>query len=449
MEAEENPSSGPEIPPENNALVALVEKYFEKDPAAAARILETLDDDTVVEALKRLPSSISAQAVRQLPDGFVASLLQKLPYPLFREIVDQLEPHRGASIFLHFPDHLRHLFLVQMSEKRKQELQELLTYPEDSAGRIMSTQFMAFHADLKVRDAIQKIRQLARQGTTTSYVYVVDPDNRLIGVLNMRDMLLASEDATLQKVMRQEIFMIPSFMDREKVAAELSARSFFAAPVVDAQNRLLGVIRADELIDSAQEEATEDLQKMFGAGGDERVSSPLSFSLRMRLPWLYVNLATAFLAASVVALFEDIIARITVLAIFLPVVAGQGGNAGAQSLAVVMRGLVMREIVPNRAGRLILKETAAGLINGIAVGVVTAGIAWVWQGNGYLGLVIGLAMVTTLMIAGFSGAAIPMLMKAIGLDPAQCSNIILTTITDVLGFFSFLGFAVLFQKHLV
>jgi len=155
------------------------------------------------------------------------------------------------------------------------------------------------------------------------------------------------------------------------------------------------------------------------------------------------------MAASVVALFEDIIAKITVLAVFLPVVAGQGGNAGAQSLAVVMRGLVMREIPQNKAGKLILKETLIGVVNGFVIGIVTAGVAWLWVGNPYLGLVIGLGMLVNLMIAGFAGAAIPIGMKAMGLDPAQCSNIILTTITDVMGFFSFLGFAVLFQAYLI
>lgn len=185
------------------------------------------------------------------------------------------------------------------------------------------------------------------------------------------------------------------------------------------------------------------------AGGDERAFSPIGFSLRKRLPWLHVNLATAFLAAAVVALFEDVIARITVLAVFLPVVAGQGGNAGAQSLAVVMRGLVMREIPEQKVRRLLTKEVLIGTANGLIIGVVTAAIAWGWHGNPYLGVVIGLAMIVNLVAAGLSGAAIPITMKAIGLDPAQSSSIILTTVTDVVGFFAFLGFAAVFQGYLI
>jgi magnesium transporter len=238
-------------------------------------------------------------------------------------------------------------------------------------------------------------------------------------------------------------------MDRQEVANELSRRKYFAVPVVDSDNHMLGIIKAERLIQGVQEDVTKDIQRMFGAGSDERVFSTLFFSLRKRLPWLYVNLATAFLAAAVVAMFEGIIAKLTVLAVFLPVVAGQGGNAGAQSLAVVMRGIVMREIPKDKISGLILKEGKLGAINGALVGVVTALVAWLWNGNPYLGVVIGLGMLFNLIFAGLSGASIPLLMKRIGLDPAQSSSIILTTGTDVMGFVAFLGFAVLFQSFLV
>ena len=238
-------------------------------------------------------------------------------------------------------------------------------------------------------------------------------------------------------------------MDREEVGQLLAAQNYMAAPVIDAEKRLLGIVKSDQLIDQVQQEATEDLQKMFGAGGTERVDSPLGFSLKKRLPWLHINLLTAFVAASVVALFEDLIARITILAVFLPVVAGEGGNAGAQSLAIVMRGLVMREIPASRVRRLILKEGAVGLCNGLVIGGVTGLVAWLWHGNPVLGLVLMMAMIANLVAAALAGTLIPITMKALGFDPAQSSNIFLTTVTDVTGFFSFLGFALLFQHYLV
>jgi magnesium transporter len=429
-------------------LLTIVKKHFETDPVAAARNLEALEEEEAADTLSSVPPSLAAQVVLRMNDEAVARIIDKLPAEVFRAVAEKMEARQAATVVLRLPAELRPRLLDALDDKRKREIQDLLTYPEDSAGRAMSTKFLALRSDLKVKEAIQKIRHSVQKGDPASYLYVVDAENKLAGIMNMRDMIVAGPESTLQEAMRKDVFSVNAFEDREKVAHVLSDRRLFALPVVDNDRRLLGVVKADELIGDVQEEGTEDILKMFGAGGDERAFSPVSFSLRKRLPWLYVNLATAFLAAAVVSMFESIIAKITILAVYLPVVAGQGGNAGAQSLAVVMRALVMREIRPHAARRLILKETWVGIINGLVIGLVTGVVAWIWQGNQYLGVVIGLAMIANLA-AGLSGAAIPITMKAIGIDPAQSSSIILTTITDVVGFFSFLGFAVLFQDYLV
>lgn len=431
------------------SLLPIVRSYFEKDPAQAAHSLETMPETEAVEVLKALPPALTAKAFPHLPISYSAILLEEVPADIFRQIVEKLEPQQGASLFLHLSNEARLKFLDILPENLKKQVQEYLVYPEESAGRILSTDFLAFHMDLKVKEAIQKIRNQAKKNTAASYSYVMDAQNHLVGVINMRDLILASGEETLEQVMRRDIFSVNGFMDREKVADELTRKKFFAVPVVDNEGRLLGVIRAEQLIGDVQEEATEDLQRMFGAGKDERAFSPIGFSIRKRLPWLYVNLGTAFLAAAVVALFENVIARLTVLAIFMPVIAGQGGNAGAQSLAVVMRGIVMREIPKEQRKQLILKETLVGAFNGLAIGVVVGLVAWGWQENPMMGLVVGLAMLVNLLVAGFTGAAIPLIMKAVGLDPAQCSNIVLTTFTDCMGFFALLGFAVVFQPYLM
>lgn len=426
----------------------MVQRFFEHDPLAAAQSLEAMEEPDAIKILRSLPPSLTAQAFRFLSAGYAAGLLTNLPFDAFREIIEKLEPRQGAALFVNLPSEDRERFLVNLPEKTKAAIQELLQFPENSAGRIMTTDFLTLQGSLRVKDAIRRIRSLARKNAPASYVYVVDSEYHLVGVINMRDLLVAGSMQPLESVMRTDIVSIDSFMDREDVATMLSKLRYFASPVVDREGHMLGFVKADELLSGMQAEATEDLQKMFGAGGDERAMSPIMFSMRKRLPWLHVNLATAFLAASVVGLFEDVIARFTVLAVFLPVVAGQGGNAGAQSLAVVMRGLVMREISRNRVWKLILKETAVGLTNGAIIGLVTALIAWVWHGNAALGLIIGLAMIVNLFAAGLSGAVIPLAMKSAGLDRAQSSSIVLTTVTDVVGFFSFLGFAVLFQGYL-
>jgi magnesium transporter len=429
-------------------LLTLAQKFFEHDTMAAIRSLETMEESEAVKVLRSLPRSLTAQAFRFLQISHAAALLKDLPPNEFQEIVEKLDPQQGAAIFFNLPEEIRHSLLDHLPEKTKSRIRELLQFPENSAGRIMATDFIAFHSGVKVKDAVRRIRSLARKNSPASYVYVLDENDHLAGVINMRDLMIARGNATLETVMRTDVFTVNAFMDREEVANVLSNQRYFATPVVDSENRMLGVVRTDQLISHVQAEATEDIQKIFGAGGDERSFSPITFSLRKRLPWLHVNLATAFLAASVVGLFQDIIARITVLAVFLPVVAGQGGNAGAQSLAVVMRGLVMREIPRGKAMTLILKESSIGALNGLIIGIVTALVAWLWHGNPFLGIVIGLAMIVNLLAAGFSGAAIPITMKALGFDPAQSSNIVLTTVTDVVGFFSFLGFAVVFQAYL-
>lgn len=249
--------------------------------------------------------------------------------------------------------------------------------------------------------------------------------------------------------MRGEVFSVPARMDREEMLRALGARHFLAVPVVDDSGRLVGAVRANEVLRSAQEDATEDIQRLFGAGAEEKALSPAAFKVRRRLPWLVVNLATAFLAASVVGIFEDLIGRVAALAVFLPIVAGQGGNAGVQALSVVLRGLAVGEVDLRHAARLAALEVTVGLANGLAIGAVTAAAAWLWHGNPWMGVVIGLAMVINMLAAGLSGAAIPLLMKRLGFDPAQSSGIFLATVTDIVGFLAFLGFASSFQSRLV
>ncbi len=428
---------------------SFIRKFFELDPADAAHNLEALGEDGALFILKKVPSPLAARAFDYLEPHFASQLLQKLEMTDAVDILGRMTMNRAAEVVLNLGEENRTVFLATLDADSASKIRMLVTFPEDTAGRMMSHDFLAFRSDLKVKESIRRLRSMARKKVPVSYVYVTDTANRLTGVLNMRDLLLADEDGEISAVMVQDIFTVNAKTDREEVARLAAHRKFLAIPVVDDEGRLLGTIKMDELVEAAQEEATEDIQKMFGAGGDEKVFSPLWFSVKKRLGWLHVNLATAFLAASVVSLFQDVIARVAILAVFLPIVAGQGGNAGAQSLAVVMRGLVLHEVEPRMAWKVIFKEGLLGMLNGIIIGLVTAAGAVLWHGNPWLGLVIGCAMVINMVAAGISGAAIPMFMKSIGWDPAQSSSIIQTTVTDVVGFFAFLGLATLFQGWLV
>lgn len=323
------------------------------------------------------------------------------------------------------------------------------TYPKNSVGEMIDPYFLTFNQTSTVKDAVDTIRLLANNKLSLNYAYVVDDNHCLTGVLNMRDLLFARDEDVLSGVMLKDVYSVNAYRDREDVANEVRQKRFIALPVVDRDGHLLGTLKYKDLLKAAQEEASEDIQKMFGAGAEEKVDSPLRMTIATRLPWLNVNLLTAFMASGIIGLFEGTIARITALAVFLPVVASQGGNAGAQSLAVVMRGLALNEIPPGKAGRIIVKETTAGLVNGLVVGLVTGAVTWIWNGNPIFGLIIAVAMVGNMITAAFFGSSIPLVMKRMGFDPAQCSNIILTTFTDIFGFFFFLGLAVIFQDKLV
>ena len=433
----------------SNPLLPIVVRYVQVDPVAAAHNIETLSEEHAIEVLESLSSSDLEKVLVQLSPSFISNLVQKISSEKVGPILEKGGSAVCASVLLILPEQMRDEFLSSMSVELRDQIQEFLTFPEDSAGRIMKTDYSAFHHRSTVKQAVTQLKARVGIQRAPSNIFVIDDENKLLGVIGMRDMLIAEEDERLRELMNPEVFTVSPFDEKTEAFRILSGRGFTSLPVVDPQGHLLGVVRATNLLEEATEAATQDIQKLFGTGKDERTFSPVWFSLRKRLPWLHVNLATAFLAASVVAMFEDIIAKITLLAVYLPVVAGQGGNAGAQSLALVMRGLVMREIPPQEVKRILLKESCIGTINGVVIGLVTAVIAWIWNGNIYLGLVIGLAMIINLAVAGFSGAAIPITMKRLGLDPAQSSSIVLTTITDVVGFFAFLGIAMLLQSFLI
>ncbi len=436
-------------PTEREGLIPLILSFVRDDPVIAAHHIDVLDEEHAMQVLGSLPVKDLTAVLAHLDPTFVSRLVLAVAPERIVPLLERGGSDVCASVLLTLPEAGRASFLDSMSAELREQIEEYLTYPEDSAGRVMKTDYASFHIDHTVGHVVTKLRDRAGTRRAPSNVYVVDGAGKLSGVISMRDLVIASDETPLRNLMISDLLTVGPFDTKSEAFQILSGKGFTSLPVVDSQYRMLGVVRATNLLVDAQESAAQDIQKLFGVPKDEVTFSPIGFSLRKRLPWLHINLATAFAAASVVALFEGIIAKITVLAVYLPVVAGQGGNAGAQSLAVVMRGLVMREIPPHAVRRMLTKEGVIGVINGAVIGLVTALIAWMWNGKPYLGLVIGLAMIVNLAVAGIAGAAIPITMKRLGLDPAQSSSIVLTTVTDVVGFFAFLGFAVVFQNQLM
>ncbi len=429
----------------SSALELYIKKFSDYDPVLSAHIIETMDVDESLDVFENLPRDVSKTIFENLQNEYAAELLGKIDPDKAGEILREMEPLKISLILGVCPMALKDKISHSLTEKQRSELREILEYPKDSVGYMMSTNFLALNQDLRLSDAVSKIRLFAlKDNTPLSYVYVVDSHSRLTGVLTMRDLLIKDPDRHLRQIMIKDVFCLNAFMEVEEAARIVARRNYFAVPVVDNTGVLVGLVNTSQLLSDAHEEYSADLQTLFGAGSEERPFSGTLYSLKKRLPWLNINLATAFLAAGVIAMFEGVIAKLTVLAVFLPIVAGQGGNAGAQSLAVVMRGLVMREIPRQDFPKLFWKEGKLGLLNGILIGLVTGAVAWIWQGSPTLGIVIGLAMIVNLVVAGLAGSMIPVGLKTLGFDPAQSSMIILTTVTDIVGFFAFLGLAALF-----
>ena len=431
-----------------HASKTLVKTFFEKHPADGAQALEALPHEEARAILLALSHETACAAIEFLNPHIASLIFEDLTAEQAKVFLEKVSPKRTTDILLDLSKEKQDEFLAVLDPAQARILSALLTYPPQTAGGMMSPGVLALSMSLTVEEAIRTLRGLVKK-KPLYYVYVTDSENRLQGVVGMRELILAHPHTLIESIMSKEVHSVPALLDREEVIKFAAKHRYLAIPVVDSENRLLGIIHSEDLIEAAEEEASEDIQKMFGAGGDEGALSSVPFSVKKRLPWLLVNLGTAFLAAGVVGIFENTIARITALAVFLPVVAGQGGNTGAQTLAVVIRGLALGEIEKSAVKRVLLKETSLGILNGIVVGLVTAGVGFFWERNPFFGLVIGLAMIANMFVACIAGAGIPILMRAFGWDPAQSSSIILTTVTDVMGFFSFLGLATLFQHLLI
>jgi magnesium transporter len=280
------------------------------------------------------------------------------------------------------------------------------------------------------------------------YLYVVDARRHLVGVTSLRRLLLVAPETPLKRIMTPDLISVRVETDQEEVARLVASYNLLAVPVVDEENKLEGIITVDDVIDVIKDEATEDIYRLAGVSGDERVATPALEAFRNRLPWLAVNLATAFVAASVVALFEGTISRVTALAVFMPIVAGMGGNAAMQTLTVIVRGLALGELSWGNARKALVKEIAIGLGSGVTLGTAGALVAWATYGQPMIGLVLAMAMVCNMLVATVAGTLVPLGLKALKIDPALASSVFITTFTDVVGFASFLGFATIFINYL-
>jgi len=414
---------------------------FEAMDGAVA--MEILPLETAAAVAENLPAKVAAEMLRRVEKSRAEQMVAIMATKAAADVLSAMEPDDRVELLRRFKPALHDALVQQLGTSAAAENRELEQYSPDTAGGIMTTEVTALQKSYTVEQAVIELREIHRKSGQLYYVYVVDEQRRLAGVLSMRDLLLATPGGVLEDILIPNVKSVPVSMDREEVAQLMRSSRFLALPVVDADSRLRGLITLDDVVDVMQEEATEDVQRMFGAGAEERLSSPWQFSFRKRIWWLQVNLATAFLAGIVVACFGATMQRLSFLAIYIPVVSSMGSNAGAQAMSVAIRGITNGRADEKLIRHVLNRETIVGFLSGIVIGVTTAIIAMIWQFHHgiALGAVVGLSIIITQTLACVSGAAIPFVMRRLGFDPAQSATIFITTITDIAGFALLLGLA--------
>jgi magnesium transporter len=424
----------------NGEIPVFVRRAHDFEPADLADVLAALDDDERIAVVQALPPELSSQALAELPeDAHAEQTLAALSPERAAEIVEELEDDDAADILRELEPAKQAAILQEVEDRA--EVERLLTYEEETAGGRMTTHLVTVRDTATAAEALDEIRRQSEEVEDFYQVFVIDGDRRLVGILPFKSLVVSRPERQIRQFMEPADISVKPDLDQEEVARLMARYNLPSVAVVDDTGRLLGRVTFDDVIDVVEAETTEDLLKFGGVSPDEELAAPWTASVRSRLPWLYVNLLTAFLAGGVVYYFQDTLQRTVLLAVWMPIIAGMGGNAGTQALAVTVRRLALGLIPEHRLLGVVGKEVLVGITNGLAVGVVVGIIAALLGEHPMLGLVVFLAMSVNLLVAGFAGAFIPVVLERMGVDPAIASSIFVTTFTDTIGFLLLLGLA--------
>ncbi len=426
---------------ENEQAEKLRSKINELHPADIAQIINQLPADFQNKAFALLIPEVASEVLSNLHDDLREEILENIHQPRLVEIMDEMDSDEAADIAAELDEDQLKDVLEKIDKEDSEEIKELLVYDEDSAGGLMQKEIIAVHDNMNRDEMIEYIRENYDEVENIHYIFVTDKAEKLLGILEVTKLLLARKDRSASELMEKDIISVPVDMDQEQVAHMFRKYDIYILPVVDENNKLLGRITVDDIIDVIDEEASEDVYKMVGLESEDKVFTKPINSVAKRLPWLTLNLFTALLVSSVVGIFEATIAKLSILAVLMPIVAGLGGNSGTQTLTVIVRGIALGELTIHNTSKAIFKEITVGLINGIIIGSAAMLIAYLLKGNLMLGVVLGAAMICNMFIAGLVGSLIPVVLKSLKIDPALASSIMITMLTDIGGFASFLGLA--------
>lgn len=426
-----------------DALKSLVSEMHASDTGKA---LSELEDEEAVELFKLLTPEAASEALLEIDERLRKTLISSITSDKLIAVVDEMETDDAADVISELPVEDARQVLDGIGEKESIEVQKLLVYPEDTAGGKMQAELVSVFEGSTVQETIEAVRKRSADIEHISNVFVVDSAHRLTGVVQLDKLILAGPDVKINTIATPDPVRVRTDVDQEEVAKLFQKYDLVTMPVVDNDDRLVGRITIDDVVDVIEEEIFEDFYRMAGLNLEERVLDPATRSIWNRAPWLLINLATAFMAASVVKVFQGTIEKLVVLAVLMPIVAGMGGNAATQTITVVVRGLALGELSGKNARWILMKEAVVGLANGLITGAVATLVAYLLGANIMVGVLLFLAMTANLAIAGLSGSSIPLVLRWLKVDPAISSSIFVTTCTDIGGFFTFLGLATVFMK---
>ncbi|MBP9478719.1 MAG: magnesium transporter [Sebaldella sp.] len=420
-----------------NHFIDIAESFEDLNDNELKRILNLMSDESKAKVIEQADEELQEKILEMFSDEVIIQIFSYMSPDDITDILGYIDFQKSKSI------------LNKMKRSDANKLRELLGYEEDTAGGIMTTRYIAFKETLLIKDIMAKIKVIAPKTEVIEKIFVLNSRRELIGEADLRDILISPDEMELSEITNENILSVYPEDDQEDVARTVSKYDLKVIPVINKRNHLLGIITVDDIIDVILEESTEDMLKLGGVSEEENINSLLFFSIRKRLPWLIVNLGTAFFASFVVGLFQGTISKAVVLATAMPIVAGMGGNAGTQSLTVTIRGIALGELDLDDNYKIIVKQLLVGLFNGSMLGLITGFIMFIVNKNIFLGIIIFFAMIGNLTIACLTGFIIPVTLKKLKIDPALASAVVLTTFTDVCGFFLFLGLAQIFIQKLI
>lgn len=425
---------------ENKQFIDAVSIFLRLKDADRADVFNLFNEADQRVIITYLDDVATADLFDELEDEETLEAAELLSIERLADVLDEMEPDEAADLLGDLPPQQASQALAQMDEP--EDVLPLLGYPDETAGGRMTTEFISLTRKDSTSNAIDILRQIRPDAEVPYYIFITDSENRLAGVLGMRELVVSSPNTTMEQIMDPEVISVVANDDQEEAARVMAKYDLSALPVVDDSHRLVGVITHDDIVDVLEDEATEDIYLLANVSDvDLEPESEIKEHLKGRLPWLYLNTLTALFAAWVISNFENLIAQVAVLAVFQSVVTGQGGNAASQNVAMIVRSLALGKVSPRNVLRILGRQILVGFLQGIAIGSVVGFGVYLWRGNPFLGLVLGLAMLGNMIVAGIAGTLVPLFLKAIGQDPALASSVLVTAATDSLGFFIFLSLA--------